>query len=82
MDRTETQTHSFIVRIWIEEDGEQAEEVLWRGHVTHVPSGRRQYIQALKEICTFIAAYLEAMGIGGSSLECADGVNGRVEEQR
>ena len=68
MDQFEVPTHSFIVKIWLEETAEEAGQALWRGHVTHVPSGERRYLQDLNEIVAFIVPYLEAMGaLRGSS---------------
>lgn len=58
----ETQTHSFVVRIWLEEVSASG-RALWRGHITHVPSGRRRYVQRLGDITGFIALYLELMGV-------------------
>lgn len=63
MDLYEVNTHSFIVKIWLEETVEEAGRAMWRGHITHVPSGRRRYVKDLDDITTFIAAYLESMGV-------------------
>ena len=63
MDLPECYTHSFIVRIWLEETAEEAERATWRGHVTHVPSGERRYVQDLDDITDFILAYLTGMGV-------------------
>jgi hypothetical protein len=54
---------SFIIKIWLEETAEEAGRATWRGHITHVPSGQRQYIQNLDRIPWFIMPYLEAMGV-------------------
>ena len=74
MDHTETQTHSFIIRIWLEE----AEERLWRGHVTHVPSGKRQYVETLEGISHFLDAYLQQMGAASSVNSSRQGQQGEV----
>lgn len=60
----EASTHSFIVKIWLEETVEETNRALWRGHITHVPSHRRQYFQALEEITAFIEPYLEQLRRG------------------
>ena len=62
MDLPECYTHSFIVKIWLEVTTEEAERATWRGHITHVPSGERRYVQDLDDITAFVAPYLEAMG--------------------
>ena len=63
MDSLEPDTQSFIVRVWVEERAEEAGRGVWRGHITHVPSGERRYLKNLGEIEDFIAPYLEAMGV-------------------
>jgi hypothetical protein len=58
MDLREGATLSFVIRIWIEETVAETGQVRWRGHITHVPSSRRQYLQELPEITAFIAPYV------------------------
>ncbi|MBL8207982.1 MAG: hypothetical protein JNM09_27360 [Blastocatellia bacterium] len=55
-------THSFIIKIWVEEIVDETKPVVWRGHITHVPDGERQYLNNLPDIQRFIAPYLKAMG--------------------
>ena len=62
MDLPEASTHSFIVKIWLEEAGDSAGDGLWRGHITHVPSGARRYLKDLDDIVDVVVPYLEAMG--------------------
>ena len=59
----EDKTHSFIVKIWLENTVEEAGQASWRGHITHVPSGQRRYLQSLAEILQFMVPYLEEMGV-------------------
>lgn len=63
MDPLEIQTQSFIVRLWLEEDATAERAAVWRGHITHVPSGARRYVKSLQEISAFIAPYLKLMGV-------------------
>jgi hypothetical protein len=63
MNRYEASPQSFIVKIWLEETKEEEGQTVWRGHITHVPSGKRRYVQALDEVPAFIEPYLEAMGV-------------------
>ena len=56
----ESKTHSFIVRIWLEED----ERPKWRGHITHALSGDRRYVERLPDIADFIAPYVDGMNPG------------------
>ena len=62
MNQSTTTTHSFIVKIWLEDTAEEAKSVTWRGHITHVFSGKRRYLQDLDDIAAFITPYLRAMG--------------------
>ena len=59
-DSFESVTHSFIVRIWLEEE----DRACWRGHITHVPGGERQYVEQLSDIADFIAPYVPGMKSG------------------
>ena len=63
MDLFEFNTHSFIVKIWLEEPAESNGKGKWRGHITHVPSGERRYLQSLGGIAAFIVPYLVSMGV-------------------
>ena len=59
----EWHTHSFIVKIWLEETFEETGKARWRGHITHVPSGERRYLKDLTDIGIFILPYLDAMKV-------------------
>ncbi len=63
LNTPEANIQSFIVKIWIEEDGERAEEITWHGQVTHVPDGERRGFQDLDDLMAFIRSYLETMGV-------------------
>ena len=56
-------THSFIVKIWLEETFEETGKARWRGHITHVPSLERCYLKDLSDIGIFILPYLDSMKI-------------------
>ena len=45
---------SFIVRLWLEETAVDAGQAVWRGHVTHIPSGHRQHFSALEQLSEII----------------------------
>ena len=64
MASPESNLHSFIVRLWLEETEEETERAVWRGHITHVPSGTRRYLKDLSEIAAFIAPYLDVEEAG------------------
>jgi hypothetical protein len=63
MDLLEYDTQSFIVKIWVEESGEDTSRGVWHGHITHVPSYQRRYLKDLNEIRDFIAPHLQEMGV-------------------
>jgi len=63
VELSEINTHSFIVKLWLEETNEETGRITWRGHITHVASGDRRYLKNLDEIAEFIAPYLESMGV-------------------
>ena len=63
MDIYEVSDHPFVVRIWLEETVEEAGQASWRGHVTHVPSGKRYGLRELEDVIFIILPYLEGMGV-------------------
>lgn len=63
MDLIEPDTQSFVVKIWVEESGEDTSRNVWHGHITHIPSHQRRYLKDLNEIQDFIAPHLEEMGV-------------------
>jgi hypothetical protein len=63
MKSYEAGEHSFIVRIWLEEIVQDTGRTVWRGSITHVPSGRQRYMQDLDQVATFMMSYLQEMGV-------------------
>lgn len=63
MDVPESEAHSFIVKLWVEDD--ETGRTVWHGYITHVPDGARCYLQDLRDILTFVGPYVE--GIGATS---------------
>jgi hypothetical protein len=55
-------THSFVIKIWLDDAGRESEQAVWRGYITHVSSGTRRYLKDVDDIVRFIEPYLEAMG--------------------
>lgn len=58
MRSLESKTHSFIVKMWLEEMDCEA-DAKWRGHITHVPDGARRYLDNVDAIPEFITPYLK-----------------------
>lgn len=67
MDPIECNTHSFIIKIWLEENGKGAGGTRWRGRITHVASGAHKHFQELQHTQHFIRSYLQEMGIEPTS---------------
>jgi hypothetical protein len=63
VETSEGNTHPFTVRIWLEETAEEARQAVWRGQITHVPSGKRRTFSRLPDMTSFIVPYLERMGV-------------------
>lgn len=60
MSALETAVHSFIVRIWFEEEVDaKTGRLRWRGHITHVSSNRRQYFEDLEILKRFVIQFLQ-----------------------
>jgi hypothetical protein len=66
MDSFQLENHSFIIRIWREDTSDSPDTSIWRGHITHVPSGERRYLQKLEDITSFVKPYVENMGVNPS----------------
>jgi len=58
----EESTCSFVVRVWVEETGAEFGQRQWRGHVTHIPTGRQQYFADCRTLSSLVASYLQSMG--------------------
>lgn len=60
MSQDEPETHSFIIKFWLEKEAD-GEGRIWRGRITHVSQqkeGSRRYFNRLEDIAEFIAPYL------------------------
>lgn len=62
MDIPESKVHSFIVKLWLEDAGDETGSAVWRGHVTHVPSGKRRYLRKLEDIVSVVESYVAEIG--------------------
>jgi len=49
-----TDTHSFIIRVWYEAQDSNGNILAWRGSIDHVDSNKRLYFQNLDGIAHFI----------------------------
>lgn len=69
MELLELFTHSFVIKIWLEETAEEAGAARWRGHVTHVGSKKRRHFQELGDLLAFIWPYLQKMGVKDTKVQ-------------
>ena len=58
----ESSTHSFIIKVWLEEISDEVDAGVWRGQITHVLSGQHRYVKSLHEMISFMEHYFEEMG--------------------
>ena len=63
MDFAESQLHSFIIKLWLEDVAEDGNQPMWGGQIKHVPGGEQRHVRNLEEITDFIKPYLESMGV-------------------
>ena len=63
MQHSDPETHSFVVKLWLEETVEESGEAVWRGRITHVASGKQYYVTELDSIAVIIAPYLQEMQV-------------------
>ena len=56
-------THAFVMTIWRVDDGARPNIAVWRGHITHVASGRRGPITSLSQLDSFVIDYLIDFGV-------------------
>lgn len=61
MSRPEPVSHTFLIRIWIEETFDEAGRVAWRGHITHLPDEQRRYLGSLEDVAGFIREAVAGM---------------------
>ena len=65
MNQHGAESVSFIVRIWLEEATGESGGPVWRGSVTHVPSGEKRYFDAFAHLVEHMERYLEMLGVPG-----------------
>ena len=63
MKSTKETTFAFIVRIWVEHGERKDAEPIWRGVIEPVEGDERVYFDRLERLSTYLARYLEAVGI-------------------
>ena len=59
----EPNTHSFILKLWLDDQASNPHKAIWRGHITHIASGERHHFDSFRDIVALLAPYLEQMDI-------------------
>ena len=54
--------HSFVIKIWAKRVDDATRDASWRGTITHVESGKRQYLESLVEVPRVLAPYVVEAG--------------------
>jgi hypothetical protein len=62
MDLRESQLHSFVIKLWLEDALENTTRTAWRAKITHVPGGEHRYIKSFDEMADFITVHLKWPG--------------------
>lgn len=57
MPEPSPEAHSFVVKIWEKEVEDPRRDSSWRGSITHVGTGERQYFESLMHVSGFLAPY-------------------------
>jgi hypothetical protein len=68
--------HSFVIKVWLEEESDSTGRKKWRGHITYVNTEEKRYVGRLAEITAFIEQHLVAAG----ALIKEDGEKGKAAE--
>ena len=66
MEGRKPSSHSFIVKLWVEDHDAYPPGARLRGYVTHVPSGARCYIEEVHQVVGILLPYLRTLSIDTS----------------
>jgi hypothetical protein len=63
VDSIQPNTHSFVIKVWVNEVIQEQEPIVWQGRITHVPSGQVRHFVNVDEIAAFVTPYLQQLGV-------------------
>ncbi|MEA2589389.1 MAG: hypothetical protein QOH66_2316 [Actinomycetota bacterium] len=66
--RVEPPSHTFLVRIWIEETSDESGHLCWRGQITHLPDEERRHVESFDQIAAFIRKHVAGEAVSGSTM--------------
>lgn len=58
MDAHEVSIHSFVIKIWLEDQRDTTGQPIWHGYITHIPSQERQYLRSIGDVVDAIHAHV------------------------
>jgi hypothetical protein len=61
---SEHPTHSFVLRIWVEERSPSGSGARWRGCIVNVQSDARRSVDSLVDVHAFLVEQLARAGLG------------------
>jgi hypothetical protein len=63
----ESLSHTFVLKVWVEEFMEESRVARWRGRITHVLNNDYIYFEDLETLHTFLKKYLDKLNLGPAS---------------
>ena len=66
-DEIETTSHTFVLKVWVEEILQETKTARWRGRITHVLNGEYIYFEDLDTLQHFLETYLAEMHVDPAS---------------
>ena len=60
-------SHTFVIRLWLEPRDIKGAEPVWRGRIDHVENGSRIYVKSVDEIKAFLTSYLETIQVASGA---------------
>lgn len=59
----ESDTQSFVLKLWVDSQDDDGNQRFWYGYITHVPSDERHHFKSFGELNALLMPYLQEMGI-------------------
>lgn len=50
--------HSFVVKIWVEPESQHPGGFRWHGHITHVSTNEKKYLNGWNDVARFIRLWI------------------------
>ena len=56
-------THTFVLKLWLTDQQEQAGKREWHGHLDHAATGKRTYFSNFPQLNSQLYGYLDQLGV-------------------